>query len=76
MRRRERGPRAIGGGVIPADVADFDPAKWADGSDYQRWAAWDEARRAWAVKNLPGGEDDLPTWGGVVPDQPWDEVEL
>lgn len=60
---------------MPAEFIVFDPAGWPGGSEYQRWVAWDKARRAWACKNLPNGEDDLPcALGAYVPDQPWDEV--
>lgn len=72
MRRRRRQETDSG---IPATLLDFTAAEWAGSSEYQQWAAWDDARRTWAIANLPGGEEDLPGWTGAVPDQPWDEVK-
>lgn len=76
VRRRRREQAAVNGGPIPASVLEFVPADWPGTSEYQRWAAWSEARYSWADENLPDGCEDLPAWGGVVPDQPWSEVEL
>lgn len=77
MRRRKKAVQSIHGDAVPDDVADFIPAHWPGRSDYQKYVAWAEARQAWALENLPGGEDDLPPWDSAgIPDQPWDEVEL
>lgn len=77
VRRRQR-EQIVNGQRIPERVLTFVPAQWQGGSDYQRWEAWDEARRSWAEVNLPGGAEDLPSTLGanLPPDQPWDEVEL
>lgn len=59
---------------LPRLLADFVPADWPGGSEYQRYEAWREARESWAETNLAGGVEDLPWWHGRIPDQPWDEV--
>lgn len=74
VRRRQRGPELTHG--VPAHLADFDPGLWPGGSEYQRYAAWFDARCLWADANLPDGLEGLPDWDGSVPDQPWGEVEL
>lgn len=68
----------VNGAKIPESVLTFIPGHWEGGSEYQRWAAWDEARVAWAEANLPEGIEDLPSDLGanLPPDQPWDEVEI
>lgn len=72
MRRRRRITADTG---IPAALLDFIAADWPGKSEFQQWKAWDAARRAWATAELPGGEEDLPDWAGVVPDQPWSEAK-
>ena len=74
MRRRRPSPADEAG--LPESLGDFTAGEWKGRSEYQQWRAWDKARRVWAVTNLPGGIEDLPDWDGVVPDQPWEEVEL
>lgn len=77
MRRRPR-ELVVTGAKIPESVLTFIPGHWQGGSEYQRWAAWDEARVAWAEANLPGGMEDMPDGllDNLAPDQPWDEVEI
>jgi len=72
VRRRQRNPENYG---VPESFATFTPTEWPGRSGFQQWRAWDEARLSWAAENLPGGAEDLPDWGGAVPDQPWDEVK-
>lgn len=72
-RRRKEDPLFAG---LPEDAVRFVPARWPGGSEYQRWAAWSEARHSWAEANLPNGYEDMPVWNGVVPDMPWDEAEI
>lgn len=77
MRRRKKEQVAFDGSAIPASVSDFVMADWPGGSEYQRWAAWDAARTAWAEANLPNGVASLPTEMRErfpAPDQPWSEV--
>lgn len=73
--RRRRRPAEVPAG-FPVDVVVFEPEKWPGTSEYQRWAAWFEARHQWAADNLPDGSEGLPSWDGVPPDQPWSEVVL
>ena len=75
MRRRRKEQVAFDGSTIPAPVLEFVAADWPGGSEYQRWAAWDAARTAWAEANLPNGVASLPfELVEYVPDQPWSEV--
>lgn len=76
MRRRQKAPRAADGKAGPAWLDDFDPSQWPGGSDYQRWEAWDAARREWADKNFPGGSENLDSLCELIPDQPWEEARL
>lgn len=64
------------GGKSPAWIDDFDPTAWPGSSDYQRWEAWDKARREWADKNLPAGAEQLDSHCELIPDQPWSEAKL
>lgn len=73
VRRKRKDPGAALG--VPAELTTFVPANWPGKSEYQRWAAWSEARYSWADANLPNGYEDMPEWDGVMPDQPWDEVK-
>lgn len=61
---------------MPADLAELDLSRWPGDSDYQRWEAWNAARKEWAEVHLPGGADALPDRSELVPDQPWDESEI
>lgn len=72
MKRRTRQPADTG---IPERFLGFTAGDCSGASAFQQWKAWDEARQAWAMENLPAGADDLPTWSGEIPDQPWAEVE-
>ena len=76
VRRKRLDVVLAAGARVPREFADFDPSLWAGASDYQRYEAWDRARRSWADQHLPNGAGDLPWWLGVVPDQPWNEVVL
>lgn len=75
MRRRPRNPTSNAGPVIPEALVEFVPADWPGKSEHRRWAAWAEARYSWAEENLPAGYEDMPSWDGVVPDQPWNEAK-
>ena len=77
MRRRQKLRTDSAGNVltIPPSLTDFVPEDWPGKSEHQRWAAWSEARYSWAEENLPDGYEDMPSWPGVVPDQPWSEAK-
>lgn len=77
MRRRQRAPAGpTGNPAIPQALLDFVREDWPGKSEHQRWVSWAEARYSWADANLPDGYEDMPSWDGIVPDQPWHEARL
>jgi len=66
MRRRE-------GQGVPARLATFDADDWPD------FAAWVDARRAWADENGWPDPDDGPDGLDAIrqtPDEPWDQSKI